>query len=92
MTALIPLTDAQIKAIADDSNGLITGSTPGVLRLARAIERAHGITEPTTDCRKVCASFGKLNGCSQEIYCESCVRNSWSRKRDWFAAPEVKHD
>ena len=43
---------------------------------------------PEIDCRK-CANRGKINGLSQETYCEQCNHQGY-RQDHFIAAPEVK--
>ena len=43
---------------------------------------------PEIDCRK-CANRGKINGLSQETYCEQCNHQGY-RQDHFIAAPDVK--
>jgi len=80
--------EAELEAVREDNHammleidGMRTEMTK--LRAAPAIPADHNIEKETPDCR-ACANRGRINGLSQESYCDSCVYQGRSWRKNHF--------
>ena len=80
--------EAELEAVREDNHAMmleIDGlrKEPAKLRAAPAIPADHNIEKETPDCR-TCANRGQVNGLSQESYCDSCVYQGRSWRKNHF--------
>lgn len=91
----LSLLKGELKRIAEQLNdpreNLTHSTAQCIASLQDHIRQLEAERVPSPSCRE-CANRGRVNGLSQETYCESCVWQGQSFRVNQYAAPQQKKE